>query len=330
MWDCIQLFFLHQLAPVLGDHKYSSRLKRVMDKPVLLKPENCTDSPQILPDAFYTKVGLHKSRVNLIPLHLHCSNVVLPSLDRRKKTLVELHAPLPSVYQKTLDALGLKVPDSVSVLGVNSDSIATKWKGKRAAAAEEKTKKKAEENEKDSNNARQSASDLEQGHDVTDVELEQTAVIKSCDGQLRPGVVRSSTVTPSQSSSLSADSQIVNSNINASRATGKTSQSKQQKISVDTSQDLKSLTVIAKGKVKPDSSANNVIQDSASSSLSVAKQQASVGLCVKRSSWYSEELEKPEPLQGKTSVEDTLPSSLQQQTRPRSSSRTLSKPLGKR
>jgi hypothetical protein len=94
---------------------------------------------------FIRRLACTKSRVNLIPLHLHCSNVVLPSLDRRKKTLVELHAPLPTVYQKTLDALGLKVPDSISVLGANSDSIATKWKGKRAAAAEEKAKKKAEE-----------------------------------------------------------------------------------------------------------------------------------------------------------------------------------------
>ncbi|KAI0226262.1 Mitochondrial RNA pseudouridine synthase Rpusd4 [Lamellibrachia satsuma] len=45
-WDAIQLFLLTKLTPVFGDHKYSSRLKAVLDKPVLLKPENCFPTPQ--------------------------------------------------------------------------------------------------------------------------------------------------------------------------------------------------------------------------------------------------------------------------------------------
>ena len=130
MWDSIQLFLLHLLSPALGDHKYSARLKYILGKPVILKPESCLPSPQILPDGFHNKTGLSSSLAYQIPLHLHCSNIVLPYLGKKKK-MVELQAPLPSTFQKTLDTFNLNVQSEVAKIGANIESVSAKWSRKK-------------------------------------------------------------------------------------------------------------------------------------------------------------------------------------------------------
>ena len=43
----MQLYLLHKKSPVLGDHKYSSRLTKVLNTLVLLDAENCLPAPQV-------------------------------------------------------------------------------------------------------------------------------------------------------------------------------------------------------------------------------------------------------------------------------------------
>lgn len=106
-WDAIQLFLLRKLAPAFGDHKYSSRLKTVLDKPVLVKPENCFPAPQILPYELSQRLQLNEKDSGLVPLHVHCHQLVIPDTRKRGGTIT-ITAPLPNFYERTLRALGLR------------------------------------------------------------------------------------------------------------------------------------------------------------------------------------------------------------------------------
>ncbi|XP_042655564.1 mitochondrial mRNA pseudouridine synthase RPUSD3 [Tyto alba] len=87
------------LCPVLGDHKYSSRVGRVLGVPFLLPPEAAPARTQVLDEELLSRLGLSPQRLRHLPLHLHLQQLVLPQGP--------LCAPLPPYFLHTLRCLGL-------------------------------------------------------------------------------------------------------------------------------------------------------------------------------------------------------------------------------
>lgn len=106
-WDSLQLFLLHKRSPILGDHKYSNRLKMVLGTPVLLDAKNCYPCPQVIPFDTCQLLGLAETETCNIPLHIHCRRVTLPQIGKKGSTFT-VEAPLPPVFQKTLECLSNK------------------------------------------------------------------------------------------------------------------------------------------------------------------------------------------------------------------------------
>lgn len=79
-------------APILGDHKYSE-VKRVV--------------PQKLPSDMLQRLLVRQSKVRTIPMHLHCSEIVLPTFASTGNDLY-VRAKLPQHFIDNSKALGLK------------------------------------------------------------------------------------------------------------------------------------------------------------------------------------------------------------------------------
>lgn len=46
-WDLLQVFLLHKLAPALGDHQYSPRLRYILGKPIIMDYKDCAHQDSI-------------------------------------------------------------------------------------------------------------------------------------------------------------------------------------------------------------------------------------------------------------------------------------------
>lgn len=118
-WDLLQVFLLHKLAPALGDHHYSQRLRHILGKPIIMDFKDCNDqtSIQTLPPEVSSRLQLNGlSDVEKLPLHIHCQELSLPIIHQVKGHLASekmlIKAPLPSYFEESQSLLGLTTDSS--------------------------------------------------------------------------------------------------------------------------------------------------------------------------------------------------------------------------
>ncbi|KAI2528128.1 RNA pseudouridine synthase D3 [Homo sapiens] len=104
----LQVHMVLQLCPVLGDHMYSARVGTVLGQRFLLPAENNKPQRQVLDEALLRRLHLTPSQAAQLPLHLHLHRLLLPG-TRARDTPVELLAPLPPYFSRTLQCLGLRL-----------------------------------------------------------------------------------------------------------------------------------------------------------------------------------------------------------------------------
>ncbi|XP_049718247.1 mitochondrial mRNA pseudouridine synthase RPUSD3 isoform X3 [Elephas maximus indicus] len=103
----LQVHMVLQLCPVLGDHMYSARVSTVLGQRFLLPAESTKPRKQVLDEALLRCLRLTPSQAAQLPLHLHLHSLLLPG-PRPRDTPIELLAPLPPYFTKTLQCLGLR------------------------------------------------------------------------------------------------------------------------------------------------------------------------------------------------------------------------------
>uniref|UniRef100_A0A2K5JZ52 Pseudouridine synthase RsuA/RluA-like domain-containing protein n=2 Tax=Colobus angolensis palliatus TaxID=336983 RepID=A0A2K5JZ52_COLAP len=104
----LQVHMVLQLCPVLGDHTYSARVGTVLGQRFLLPAESTKPQRQVLDDALLRRLHLTPSQAAQLPLHLHLHRLLLPG-TRARDTPIELLAPLPPYFSRTLQCLGLRL-----------------------------------------------------------------------------------------------------------------------------------------------------------------------------------------------------------------------------
>uniref|UniRef100_F6V603 Pseudouridine synthase RsuA/RluA-like domain-containing protein n=2 Tax=Callithrix jacchus TaxID=9483 RepID=F6V603_CALJA len=102
----LQVHMVLQLCPVLGDHTYSARVGTVLGQRFLLPAESTKPQTQVLDEALLRRLQLTPSQAAQMPLHLHLHRLLLPG-TRARDTPIELLAPLPPYFSRTLQCLGL-------------------------------------------------------------------------------------------------------------------------------------------------------------------------------------------------------------------------------
>ncbi|KAM4820848.1 mitochondrial mRNA pseudouridine synthase RPUSD3 [Thomomys bottae] len=102
----LQVHMMLQLCPVLGDHTYASQVGTVLGQRFLLPAENATPRRQVLGEALLHLLRLTPSQAAQLPLHLHLHRLLLPGTSHRDAPL-ELLAPLPPYFSRTLQSLGI-------------------------------------------------------------------------------------------------------------------------------------------------------------------------------------------------------------------------------
>ncbi|ELK07861.1 mitochondrial mRNA pseudouridine synthase RPUSD3 [Pteropus alecto] len=103
----LQVHMVLQLCPMLGDHKYSTGVGTVLGQRFLLPAESIKPQRQVLDEALIRCLHLTPSQVAQLPLHLHLHCLHLPGA-RPRDSPVELVAPLPPYFSRTLQCLGLR------------------------------------------------------------------------------------------------------------------------------------------------------------------------------------------------------------------------------
>ncbi|XP_066102048.1 mitochondrial mRNA pseudouridine synthase RPUSD3 isoform X2 [Saccopteryx bilineata] len=103
----LQVHMVLQLCPVLGDHRYSARVGTVLGQRFLLPAESTKSQRQVLDEALLRCLCLTPSQAAQMPLHLHLYCLQLPG-TRPMDAPIELFAPLPSYFSRTLQRLGLR------------------------------------------------------------------------------------------------------------------------------------------------------------------------------------------------------------------------------
>nr|XP_011732583.1 mitochondrial mRNA pseudouridine synthase RPUSD3 isoform X2 [Macaca nemestrina] len=104
----LQVHMVLQLCPVLGDHTYSARVGTVLGQRFLLPAESTKPQRQVLDEALLRRLHLTPSQAAQLPLHLHLHRLLLPG-TRARDTPIELLAPLPPYFSRTLQCLGLRL-----------------------------------------------------------------------------------------------------------------------------------------------------------------------------------------------------------------------------
>uniref|UniRef100_A0A8C8Z4H8 RNA pseudouridine synthase D3 n=1 Tax=Prolemur simus TaxID=1328070 RepID=A0A8C8Z4H8_PROSS len=102
----LQVHMVLQLCPVLGDHMYAARVGTVLGQRFLLPAESTKPQKQVLAEALLSRLRLTPAQAAQLPLHLHLHRLCLPG-TRPRDTPVELLAPLPPYFSRTLQCLGL-------------------------------------------------------------------------------------------------------------------------------------------------------------------------------------------------------------------------------
>ncbi|XP_069329974.1 mitochondrial mRNA pseudouridine synthase RPUSD3 isoform X2 [Eulemur rufifrons] len=102
----LQVHMVLQLCPVLGDHTYAARVGTVLGQRFLLPAESTKPQKQVLAEALLSRLRLTPAQAAQLPLHLHLHRLLLPG-TRPRDTPVELLAPLPPYFSRTLQCLGL-------------------------------------------------------------------------------------------------------------------------------------------------------------------------------------------------------------------------------
>ncbi|XP_005333877.2 mitochondrial mRNA pseudouridine synthase RPUSD3 isoform X1 [Ictidomys tridecemlineatus] len=102
----LQVHMMLQLCPLLGDHTYSARLGTVLGQRFLLSAQSTKPQNQVLDEGLLRCLHLTPSQSSQLPLHLHLHRLLLPGPGPRD-TPMELLAPLPPYFSRTLQYLGL-------------------------------------------------------------------------------------------------------------------------------------------------------------------------------------------------------------------------------
>ncbi|KAG8516906.1 Mitochondrial mRNA pseudouridine synthase RPUSD3 [Galemys pyrenaicus] len=103
----LQVHMALQLCPLLGDHTYAARASSVLGQRFLLPAESSKPQRQVLDAALLRRLSLTPTQAAQLPLHLHLHCLQLPGA-RPRDAPVELLAPLPAYFSRTLRCLGLR------------------------------------------------------------------------------------------------------------------------------------------------------------------------------------------------------------------------------
>ncbi|XP_058419915.1 mitochondrial mRNA pseudouridine synthase RPUSD3-like isoform X2 [Diceros bicornis minor] len=103
----LQVHMVLELCPVLGDHTYSARVGSVLGQRFLLPADSTKTQRQVLDEALLRRLCLSPSQAAELPLHLHLHRLHLPGA-RPRDAPIELLAPLPPYFCRTLQCLGLR------------------------------------------------------------------------------------------------------------------------------------------------------------------------------------------------------------------------------
>ncbi|XP_008066303.1 RNA pseudouridylate synthase domain-containing protein 3 [Carlito syrichta] len=107
----LQVHMMLQLCPVLGDHTYSAGIGTILGQRFLLPTENTKPQRQVLDEALLRRLHLTPAQAAQLPLHLHLHRLLLPG-TRPRDAPIELLAPLPPYFSRTLQCLRLRQQES--------------------------------------------------------------------------------------------------------------------------------------------------------------------------------------------------------------------------
>lgn len=105
-WHFLRVWLAHCYSPALGDHLYSGRVKTLLGRKIQVSPHNVSHEPQTLPDSLYSILSLPPRSSELIPCHMHLSEINLSQFNNDKSDLV-ISATPPEYFMWTCKQLGL-------------------------------------------------------------------------------------------------------------------------------------------------------------------------------------------------------------------------------
>ncbi|KAK3882425.1 hypothetical protein Pcinc_013199 [Petrolisthes cinctipes] len=109
----LRVWLAHSYSPALGDNLFSGRVHTISGKRIHVSPHNLVSyEPQVLPDSFYSKLQLPPRKTELIPCHLHLSQVQLSKFGKEKSDLI-ISAPPPEYFMWTCKQLSLMSENDV-------------------------------------------------------------------------------------------------------------------------------------------------------------------------------------------------------------------------
>lgn len=100
---------MKQLAPILGDHKYSNFIKTINNRPFFIDVTKFKKNEQILNPRLLQHLGMNSYMSSIIPLHLHLYEINLDKKFKKQKIQFKIKAPFYSYFTETLNRFNLKL-----------------------------------------------------------------------------------------------------------------------------------------------------------------------------------------------------------------------------
>jgi hypothetical protein len=92
----------------LGEHKYSSFIRTINNKPFFIDPTKYKYETQVLSSRLIETLGINSYMINDLPLHLHLNEINMAKKFKKQKYQITIQAPVLPYFTETLNRFGLK------------------------------------------------------------------------------------------------------------------------------------------------------------------------------------------------------------------------------
>ncbi|CAF0787290.1 unnamed protein product [Brachionus calyciflorus] len=118
--DGILYYSIKNLFPILGDHRYSPRVKTILGKPVLVaKQREFKPSTQVLSQNILNCLQINDYLRDVVPLHLQLYQINMEKKFKKQSIVLKQQVPLQDYFKQTLKNLCLNIPNEDELEKIN-------------------------------------------------------------------------------------------------------------------------------------------------------------------------------------------------------------------